>query len=163
MLPDSTCSVQLRALASPTSSATPQAPRRIALNSQSSARKILMSAYLAKNHVRTKSGTRPYGNLALKYFTAVPQVQIELALQRIAELRNLSTDGVDPCVPNSPLPQVSVYHSEVYESLTTRTTGKHEHRLYGDSPRGLRGPLTPSRCSISHHTVDRPAKLLYAC
>ncbi|KAJ3537089.1 hypothetical protein NM688_g6737 [Phlebia brevispora] len=38
---------------------------------------------------------------------SVPQVQMDIALDRIAELRKMSSDGIDPCVPDSSLRQGS--------------------------------------------------------
>ena len=43
--------------------------------------------------------------------TAVPQVQIDIALNRVSELRNLSSDGVDPCMPTGSVPQVKCLRS----------------------------------------------------
>ena len=48
----------------------------------------------------------PRYRILMYCFAAVPQVQIDIALKRIAELRKLSADGENPCTPASPLCQV---------------------------------------------------------
>lgn len=41
--------------------------------------------------------------------SAIPRVQMDLALKRIAQLRAQLTTGSDPCVPNSPHVEVGIY------------------------------------------------------
>lgn len=88
-----------------------------------------MYAYLEKKLVRPQiSG---FISSSINVSTAVPQVQIDIALNRIQELRNMSSNGIDPCMPTSPVLQVRIPASHIYiYHWLTILAGQHRYQLH---------------------------------